>query len=173
MNLRYTDSAVEVGMVNGKVMRIPHSSIKQEINITEEMNKSGVWKSLEPSAEELLDVQRRDSDEMKSTKDSSPDDGILMKVSFQICFYEKKKIRNEKLDVAYNKSIPEIPPSFLIDSMYLMINPIVRSLWNEHYWGLLSLLIPFWAKLDCCYTPTHPTHNFKTSLNQSKQVKFG
>ena len=112
MNLRYTDSAVEVGMVNGKVMRIPHSSIKQEINITEEMNKSGVWKSLEPSAEELLDVQRRDSDEMKSTKDSSPDDGILMKVSFQICFYEKKKIRNEKLDVAYNKSIPEIPPHF-------------------------------------------------------------
>ena len=36
MNLRYTQSAVEVDMANGKVMRIPHSSFKQqEINITE------------------------------------------------------------------------------------------------------------------------------------------
>ena len=36
-------------MVNGKVMKIPHDLIKQpEINITEEMNKSGMWKSLEP-----------------------------------------------------------------------------------------------------------------------------
>jgi len=98
MNLRYTDSAVEVGMVNGKVMRIPHSSIKQEINITEEMNKSGVWKSLEPSAEELLDVQRRDSDEMKSTKDSSPDDGILMKV-------DKEKRLNEHGNEEEKKSL--------------------------------------------------------------------
>merc|ERR1712142_776927 len=36
-NLRYTQSAVEVDMANGKVMRIPHTSIKtqQQINITE------------------------------------------------------------------------------------------------------------------------------------------
>ena len=36
-NLRYTQSAVEVDMANGKVMRIPHASIKnkQQINITE------------------------------------------------------------------------------------------------------------------------------------------
>lgn len=48
-SLRYTDSSVEVPMVNGKVMKIPHDLIKQpEINITEEMNKSGMWKSLEP-----------------------------------------------------------------------------------------------------------------------------
>ena len=48
-SLRYTDSSVEVPMVNGKVMKIPHELIKQpEINITEEMNKSGMWKSLEP-----------------------------------------------------------------------------------------------------------------------------
>ena len=48
-SLRYTDSSIEVSMVNGKVMKIPHKVIKQpEINITEEMNKSGVWKSLEP-----------------------------------------------------------------------------------------------------------------------------
>ena len=48
-SLRYTDSSVEVPMVNGKVMKIPHDLIKQpEINITEEMNKSGMWQSLEP-----------------------------------------------------------------------------------------------------------------------------
>ena len=37
VNLRYTQSAVEVDMANGKVMRIPHASIKnkQQINITE------------------------------------------------------------------------------------------------------------------------------------------
>ena len=36
-------------MLNGHVMKIPHNTIKQEdINITEEMNKSGCWKSLEP-----------------------------------------------------------------------------------------------------------------------------
>ena len=36
-NLRYTQSAVEVDMANGKVIRIPHASIKnkQQINITE------------------------------------------------------------------------------------------------------------------------------------------
>ena len=36
-------------MANGKIMKIPNDLIKQpEINITEEMNKSGMWKSLEP-----------------------------------------------------------------------------------------------------------------------------
>ena len=35
-NLRYTQSAVEVDMASGKVMRIPNTAIKQpEINITE------------------------------------------------------------------------------------------------------------------------------------------
>ena len=35
--MRYTDSSVEVDMANGKVIRIPHASIKtqQQINITE------------------------------------------------------------------------------------------------------------------------------------------
>ena len=48
-SLRFTNSSVEVPMMNGKVMKIPHDLIKQpEINITEEMNKSGMWKSLEP-----------------------------------------------------------------------------------------------------------------------------
>ena len=39
VNLRYTKSALEVDMANGKVMGIPHASIKQQqqqqINITE------------------------------------------------------------------------------------------------------------------------------------------
>merc|ERR1719376_1664899 len=48
-SLRFTNSSVEVPMMNGKVMKIPHDLIKQpEINITEEMNKSGMGKSLEP-----------------------------------------------------------------------------------------------------------------------------
>ena len=47
--LRFTESNVEIPMLNGHVMKIPHNTIKQEdINITEEMNKSGCWKSLEP-----------------------------------------------------------------------------------------------------------------------------
>jgi hypothetical protein len=33
-------------MLNGNVLKIPH----QAINITEEMNKSGCWQSLEPNA---------------------------------------------------------------------------------------------------------------------------
>ena len=32
-------------MFNGNVMKIPHNNI----NITEEMNKSGCWKSLDPT----------------------------------------------------------------------------------------------------------------------------
>ena len=47
--LRFTESSVEIPMLNGHVMKIPHETIKQDdINITEEMNKSGCWKSLEP-----------------------------------------------------------------------------------------------------------------------------
>ena len=47
--LRYTDTSVEIPMLNGTVMKIPHNTIQQaDINITEEMNKSGCWKSLDP-----------------------------------------------------------------------------------------------------------------------------
>ena len=47
--MRYTDSSVEIPMLNGNTMKIPHEKIQQaEINITEEMNKSGCWKSLDP-----------------------------------------------------------------------------------------------------------------------------
>ena len=48
-SLRFTDTSVEIPMLNGSVMKIPHNTIQQgDINITEEMNKSGCWKSLDP-----------------------------------------------------------------------------------------------------------------------------
>merc|ERR1711915_705099 len=48
-SLHYTNSNIEVSMANGKIIKIPHDLVEQpEINITEEMNKSGMWKSLEP-----------------------------------------------------------------------------------------------------------------------------
>jgi len=76
-NLRYTQSAVEVDMANGKVMRIPHASIKnkQQINITEEMNKSGVWKSLESKPAESVEGERS-----PVSKDNTPDEGIVIKI---------------------------------------------------------------------------------------------
>ena len=43
------------------------------------MNKSGVWKSLELKADETKEVKKNDS--RTSTKDSSPDTGIVIKVS--------------------------------------------------------------------------------------------
>jgi len=48
-SLRYTDSSIEVPMANGNVMKIPISGDNSDINISEEMNKSGVWQSLETS----------------------------------------------------------------------------------------------------------------------------
>jgi cell division septal protein FtsQ len=48
-SLRYTESSIEVPMANGNVMKIPISGDGSEINISEEMNKSGVWQSLEAS----------------------------------------------------------------------------------------------------------------------------
>lgn len=51
-SLRYTQSSIEVPMANGNVMKIPigdQASNSSDINISEEMNRSGVWKSLEGS----------------------------------------------------------------------------------------------------------------------------
>lgn len=45
--LRYTSSSIEVPMANGNIMKIPVSQDGNDINISEEMNRSGVWKSLE------------------------------------------------------------------------------------------------------------------------------
>ena len=55
-SLRYTESSIEVAMANGNVLKIPIAgggdvdfAASSDINISEEMNKSGVWKSLEGS----------------------------------------------------------------------------------------------------------------------------
>jgi len=45
--IKCTESSVEVPMLNGNVLKIPHNPC---INITEEMNKSGCWKSLEENS---------------------------------------------------------------------------------------------------------------------------
>ena len=55
-SIRYTQSGIELPMANGNVMKIPMSSSSNDdydINISEEMNKSGVWKSLDGSGTDL------------------------------------------------------------------------------------------------------------------------
>ena len=42
---RYTASGIEVPMANGNVIKIP--VVDSDINISEEMNKSGLWKSVD------------------------------------------------------------------------------------------------------------------------------
>ena len=42
---RYTASGIEVPMANGNVIKIPVAD--SDINISEEMNKSGLWKSVD------------------------------------------------------------------------------------------------------------------------------
>merc|ERR1711879_814802 len=44
-SLRYTASGIEVPMANGNVIKIPVAD--SDINISEEMNKSGLWKSVD------------------------------------------------------------------------------------------------------------------------------
>ena len=51
------------------------------------MNKSGVWKSLELKADEQKEVKKSDS--RTSTKDSSPDTGIVIKVSISCTLFEE------------------------------------------------------------------------------------
>lgn len=46
-SLRYTNSGLEVPLANGNVVKIPMQSDLPDINISEEVNRSGVWKSLE------------------------------------------------------------------------------------------------------------------------------
>ena len=52
-SLRYTHSSIEVPMANGNVMKIPLGNDNNDINISEEVNRSGVWKSLEGSSTNL------------------------------------------------------------------------------------------------------------------------
>jgi hypothetical protein len=45
-SLRYTPTAIEVPMANGNIIKIPVTS-DIDIDISEEMNRCGVWKDLE------------------------------------------------------------------------------------------------------------------------------
>ena len=60
--IRYTDSSIEVSMANGNVLKIPVSGNDQsaDINISEELSRSGVWKSLEGQGDKKGDVKRSD-----------------------------------------------------------------------------------------------------------------
>lgn len=68
-SLRYTGSGVEVPMANGNVMKIPVASDLPEINISEEVNRSGVWKSLEANSNPRLE-NMASSDESSAGKKS-------------------------------------------------------------------------------------------------------
>ena len=54
------------------------------------MNKSGVWKSLELKADETKEAKKNDS--RTSTKDSSPDTGIVIKVLVSCTLLDSVKI---------------------------------------------------------------------------------
>jgi len=104
-SLRYTDSSVEVPMVNGKVMKIPHDLIKQpEINITEEMNKSGMWKSLEPQngaeVKPKDGLKKRNKERKMSLvkEDKEEDAGIIIKT-------DKQTSKNEEGSEEETKSL--------------------------------------------------------------------
>lgn len=49
-SLRYTSSGIEVPLANGNVVKIPVVDTIPDINISEEVNKSGVWKSVESNS---------------------------------------------------------------------------------------------------------------------------
>ncbi len=50
-SLRYTPSSIEVPMANGNIMKIPigKEDKNSDINISEELNRSGIWKSVDVS----------------------------------------------------------------------------------------------------------------------------
>jgi sodium bicarbonate transporter 10 len=79
--LKCTKTSLEVPLYNGNVLKIPHNAA---INITEEMNKSGCWKSLEEnSSAASLDkaAQRKKSGRKMSLVKEEEDEGITIKSS--------------------------------------------------------------------------------------------
>ena len=101
-SLRYTASSIEVPMANGNVMKIPISGdqsgsgggASSDINISEEMNRSGLWKSLEGSSGNLesgADSKKKpssssggsggDKKRMSIVKEDEEDGGIQIKAS--------------------------------------------------------------------------------------------
>eukprot|EP00092_Neocalanus_flemingeri_P011202 GFUD01012067.1.p1 GENE.GFUD01012067.1~~GFUD01012067.1.p1 ORF type:complete len:1158 (+),score=265.14 GFUD01012067.1:299-3772(+) len=97
-SLHYTDSSAEV-------MKSPQDLIKQpEINITEEMNKSGMWKSLEPQngnevkSNEGLKKRHKERKMSLVKEDNEDDVGIIIKT-------DKQKSKNEEGSEEETKSL--------------------------------------------------------------------
>ncbi|XP_071744280.1 electroneutral sodium bicarbonate exchanger 1 isoform X33 [Lepeophtheirus salmonis] len=82
-SLRYTKSSIEVPMANGNVIKIPLDS---GINISEEMNRSGVWRSLEGNNGENSHIYDEEKEKQSSHKkrmsvvNEEDDGGIQIKV---------------------------------------------------------------------------------------------
>ncbi|CAB4064126.1 Electrogenic sodium bicarbonate cotransporter 1,Anion exchange protein 4,Sodium-driven chloride bicarbonate exchanger,Electroneutral sodium bicarbonate exchanger 1,Sodium bicarbonate cotransporter 3,Electrogenic sodium bicarbonate cotransporter 4,Anion exchange protein 3 [Lepeophtheirus salmonis] len=83
-SLRYTKSSIEVPMANGNVIKIPLDS---GINISEEMNRSGVWRSLEGNNGENSHIYDEEKEKQSSHKkrmsvvNEEDDGGIQIKAS--------------------------------------------------------------------------------------------
>jgi len=95
-SIKYTKSGLEVPLANGNVVKIPVASDIPEINISEEVNRSGVWKSLEAnvSASNVSTVNEESSKKAAGTgkkkhgkkkmsivEEDEEDSGITIKVS--------------------------------------------------------------------------------------------
>jgi len=96
-SLRYTNSGLEVPMANGNVIKIPMTNDLPDINISEEVNKSGLWKSLEanssnPRLSQEEAAKKAKEEAVKSRKkkqkrmsivdeDDGEDTGITIKVT--------------------------------------------------------------------------------------------
>lgn len=85
-SLRCTETSLEVPMLSGNVLKIPHNAI----NITEEMNKSGCWKSLEPNTSAVAAAAAKENTKSKRKKDGrrmslvteeEDDGGIVIKTN--------------------------------------------------------------------------------------------
>ena len=61
-SIKYTDSGLELPLANGNVMKIPASEIAPDINISEEVNKCGVWKNLEATnSNQKIEEQKKNA----------------------------------------------------------------------------------------------------------------
>ncbi|XP_023335287.1 electroneutral sodium bicarbonate exchanger 1 [Eurytemora carolleeae] len=112
-SLRCTKSSVEVPMLNGNVLKIPH----QAINITEEMNKSGCWQSLEPNAATPLIKVSSSSSKGGSRKKSrrmslvqeEEEGGITMKAG-------KPRLEEESKDEEETKNLVDLEDDLTVKS---------------------------------------------------------
>ena len=81
---RQADPGLQVDLDTGKIIKMPVTS-QPQINITEELNKSGVWKSLEPQKAENLPKKKSKKERKMSLveEDHEEEAGITNKVGKQ------------------------------------------------------------------------------------------